>query len=86
MKNKIKFLKFWKRPLFDFNEYAFKYLHDLHKGLRSPASTDLKFPYHFTFLNECISEVSDWNYIFHWIAREFKIVDDVMSTMICVIE
>ena len=24
--------------------------------------------------------------IFHWIAREFKIVDDVMSTIICVIE
>ena len=29
------------------------------------------------------------NKIFHWIARtsrEFKIVDDVMSTIICVIE
>ena len=34
-KKKIKFLKFWKRPLFDISEYAFKYLHDLHKGLRS---------------------------------------------------
>ena len=34
-KKKIKFLKFWKRTVFDISEYAFKYLHDLHKGLRS---------------------------------------------------
>ena len=33
-------------------------------------------------LHDGISEVSDWNELFHWIAREFKIVDDVMSTMI----
>ena len=36
----------------------------------------------FYILHDCISEVSDWKKIFHWIAREFKIVDDVMSTII----
>ena len=37
----------------------------------------------FYILHDCISEVSDWNWIFHWIAWEIKIVDDIMSTIIC---
>ena len=40
----------------------------------------------FYILHDCISEVSDWNWTIHWIAREFNIVDDVMSTIIYVIE
>ena len=35
-----------------------------------------------TPFHDCISEVSNWNKIFHWIAREFQIFDDVMSTII----
>ena len=38
----------------------------------------------FYILQDCISEVSDWSKIFHWFVREFKIVDDVMSTIIWV--
>ena len=34
-KKKNQIFKILKRPLFDISEYAFKYLHDLHKGLRS---------------------------------------------------
>ena len=46
---------------------AFKYLHDLHKGLWSEVPPQRIWNSHiisdyFTFLNECISEVSDWNH------------------------
>ena len=34
-KKKNQIFKILKRPLFDISEYTFKYLHDLHKGLRS---------------------------------------------------
>ena len=34
-KKKNQIFKILKRPLFDISEYAFKYRHDLHKGLRS---------------------------------------------------
>ena len=37
----------------------------------------------FYIFHDCISEVSHWNEIFYWIAQEFKIVYDVMSTTIC---
>ena len=36
----------------------------------------------FYILYDRISEVSDWNKVFHWISQEFKIVNDVMPTVI----
>ena len=35
MKKQNQIFKILKAPLFDISKYAFKYLHDLHKGLRS---------------------------------------------------
>ena len=39
----------------------------------------------FYILHDCINEVSDWNEIFHWIAWEFKIVNDVMSGIVLIV-
>ena len=40
----------------------------------------------FYILHDCIVKFEIEKMIFHWIAREFKIVNDFVSTIVCMYE